>query len=45
MSSINTAADQAGVKATPTMFIDDKPVDIPNLTVDQLNQLIATAAK
>jgi protein-disulfide isomerase len=45
VSSINTAADQAGVTGTPTMFIDDKAVDIPNLTVDQLNQLIASAAK
>jgi protein-disulfide isomerase len=44
VQSINTAADQAGVTSTPTMFLDDQPVDIATLTVDKLNQLIATAA-
>lgn len=45
VQSINSAADQAGVSQTPTMFINDKPVDIGTLTVDKLNQLISAAAQ
>ncbi|GAA3610950.1 DsbA family protein [Microlunatus ginsengisoli] len=45
VDSINTAAGQAGVNQTPTMFIGDSEVDISTLTVDKLNQLIADAAK
>ncbi|HET9650376.1 MAG TPA: thioredoxin domain-containing protein [Microlunatus sp.] len=44
VQSINAAADQAGVQQTPTMFIDDRPVDITTLTVDSLKQKIADAA-
>ncbi len=44
VSSINAAADKAGVTGTPTMLLDDQPVDIPSLTVDKLDQLISTAA-
>jgi protein-disulfide isomerase len=44
VQSINAAADQAGVNSTPTMFINDKPIDIGTLTVDELDQLISAAA-
>ncbi len=44
IESINTAADSAGVKSTPTMFVDDQQVDITTLTVDKLQQLISSAA-
>jgi protein-disulfide isomerase len=43
VQSINTAANQAGVSSTPTMFVNDQPVDISTLTVDKLNQLISSA--
>lgn len=44
VASIDAAAKQAGVNQTPTLFVNDKPVDLPTLTVDGLDQLIADAA-
>jgi protein-disulfide isomerase len=40
VNSINTAADSAGVTGTPTMYLNDKLVDIPSLTTAKLTSLI-----
>jgi protein-disulfide isomerase len=44
VDSINAAADQAGVTATPTMFLDGAPVDIAALTPETLKTMINQAA-
>ena len=41
--SINTAADQRGVTGTPTLFLDDKAVDMTGLTPTGLETMIADA--
>ena len=44
VNSINAAADQRGVKGTPTLFVDDKAVDVTELTPNGLATMIAGAA-
>jgi protein-disulfide isomerase len=43
VDSINVAAEQAGVTQTPTMFLDDAPVDIASLTPETLKTMINQA--
>jgi protein-disulfide isomerase len=45
VSSITAAAQQNGVTATPTMFIDGEPVDIQNLTPEALRTMITSATQ
>ena len=45
VESINTAADQRGVTGTPTLFLDDKAVDMTGLTPTGLETMIAEAAQ
>ena len=45
VESINTAADQRGVTGTPTLFLDDKAVDVTGLTPTGLETMIAEAAQ
>jgi protein-disulfide isomerase len=45
VSSITAAAQQNGVTATPTMFINGEPVDIQNLTPDALRTMITSATQ
>jgi protein-disulfide isomerase len=45
VSSITAAAQQNGVTATPTMFINGEPVDIQNLTPDALRAMITSATQ
>jgi protein-disulfide isomerase len=45
VSSITAAAQQNGVTATPTMFINGEPVDIQNLTPQALRTMITSAAQ
>jgi protein-disulfide isomerase len=45
VSSITAAAQQNGVTATPTMFINGEPVDIQNLTPEALRTMITSAAQ
>lgn len=45
VSSITAAAQQNGVTATPTMFINGEPVDIQNLTPEALQTMITSAAQ
>ena len=44
VDSINAAAEQAGVTATPTMILDGAPVDIATLTPETLKTMINQAA-
>lgn len=44
LTSITAAADRAGVKQTPTVLLNGAPLDLANLTPDQLGQQIDTAA-
>lgn len=45
VSSIGAAAEQNGVSATPTMFINGQPVDIAKLTPEALQTMITSAAQ
>jgi protein-disulfide isomerase len=45
VSSITAVAQQNGVTATPTMFINGEPVDIQNLTPDALRTMITSATQ
>jgi len=40
VASIGAAAERNGVTGTPTMFLDGDPVDLSDLTADQLRALI-----
>ena len=44
VTSINTVADAQGVTGTPTLFLDDRPVDVSKLTPETLATMIADAA-
>ena len=44
VASINTVADEQGVTVTPTLFLDDRPMDLPTLTPETLAAMIADAA-
>ncbi len=44
LDSITTAADRAGVKQTPTVLLNSTPLDLANLTPDQLARQIDAAA-
>jgi protein-disulfide isomerase len=45
VSSIGAAAEENGVSATPTMFINGEPVDITKLTPEALETMITSAAQ
>ena len=45
VSSIGAAAEQNGVSATPSMFINGQPVDITKLTPEALQTMITSAAQ
>lgn len=42
VDSIQTVAQHNGVNSTPRMFLNGKPVDIANLTVDKLKSMLAS---
>jgi len=44
VASINAAADKNGVQGTPTMFLNDSPVDLAKLTPESLKAMIMQAA-
>jgi protein-disulfide isomerase len=44
VASINAAADSAGVTGTPTLFVDDQPVDLSRSTPARLAELVDQAA-
>ncbi len=44
VASINTVADAQGVTGTPTLFVNDQPVDVSKLTPETLTTMIADAA-